>query len=268
MKLDEAYANAAHIPNGMAYPVRWAKDAADFRDRPDIQQIAQLNQPYGPHDRMRFDLFQPPNCTPAKGVFIFVHGGYWLDFDKSYWSHLMAGALGQGWAAAVPSYVLAPEARISEMTQQISQAIQTIAAQIAGPIALAGHSAGGHLVAMQLTNGILPRSVADRIEHVMPISPLGDLRPLLQTSMAAQLNLDPEEATAQSPGLLPREIPAPVTIWVGANERPAFLGQAQWLAAAWESPAVFDQDRHHFDVIDGLADPNSEMMRTLLGGIE
>ena len=47
---------------------------------------------------------------------MFVHGGYWLRFDRDMWSHLAAGAVARGWACAIPSYTLAPEARISAMT--------------------------------------------------------------------------------------------------------------------------------------------------------
>jgi len=57
----------------------------------------------------------------------------------------------------------------------------------------------------------------------------------------------------------------PVTVWVGGDERPVFLDQAGWLAEAWNAELVIDKGRHHFDVIDGLADPDSAMMLALLG---
>ncbi len=87
----------------------------------------------------------PPEGTP-KGLLVFVHGGWWIAFDKSVWSHLAEGAVAAGWAVAMPSYTLAPEARIAEITREIGQAIEAAAARVAGQILLAGHSAGGHLV--------------------------------------------------------------------------------------------------------------------------
>src|SRR3546814_5563195 len=55
--------------------------------------------------------------SPA-GLAVFVHGGYWMAFDKSSWSHLAAGAVARGWAVALPSYTLCPEARISDRSEE------------------------------------------------------------------------------------------------------------------------------------------------------
>jgi hypothetical protein len=57
-----------------------------------------------------------------------------------------------------------------------------------------------------------------------------------------------------------------VTVWVGADERPAFLDQARWLAETWGCGHVVAPGKHHFDVIDALADPDSQMVATLVGG--
>ena len=85
MDLDDAYANAAYITNAEAYPPRWTQAAAAFRAR----HGGELAVPYGESTRQAFDLFRPEGI--ARGVFVFVHGGYWLKFDRSYWSHLAGG---------------------------------------------------------------------------------------------------------------------------------------------------------------------------------
>ncbi len=46
MKLDDAYANAAHIEGADAYPSRWQARAAEFRAR--LGARAQLGVSYGP----------------------------------------------------------------------------------------------------------------------------------------------------------------------------------------------------------------------------
>lgn len=262
MELDDAYANAAHIAGADAYPARWAAQAAAFREAESETGHAWLDHPYGPGEREALDLFWPRG-KPA-GLCVFVHGGYWLRFDRSYWSHLAGGALARGWAVAMPSYDLCPDVTIAEITRQIARAVTTAAAEINGPIALAGHSAGGHLVARMAVAGMLEDDVAQRIHSVVPISPVADLRPLLKTSMNAQLGLDMAAAIGESPVLMqPMDIP--VTVWVGAVERPAFLDQARWLGEAWECPVVEAEGRHHFDVIDALADPESKMVQALTG---
>uniref|UniRef100_UPI002607964D alpha/beta hydrolase n=1 Tax=uncultured Lentibacter sp. TaxID=1659309 RepID=UPI002607964D len=257
--LDDAYANAAYIPEGESYPPRWQAEAAAFRD---AAQSAELDVAYGPAPRQRLDLFRPEGA--AKGLLVFVHGGFWRMLDKSYWSHLAAGALAKGWAVAMPSYTLCPQVRISQITREIAAAVSHAAGAVDGPIALAGHSAGGHLVARMLAKGLLPDAVAGRLSHVMPISPLSDLRPLMQTSMNADFKLDAAEAVAESPIFMGARVDCPVSVWVGGAERPAFLDQARWLSEAWGCALLEDAGKHHFDVVEPLAEPESEMLARLL----
>lgn len=262
MELDDAYANAPHIPEGAQYPARWSVAAEAFRAQMTAKRRAEIGLAYGERARQVFDLFHPEGA--ARGLCIFVHGGYWIRFDRSYWSHLARGALGRGWAVAMPSYDLCPELRIADITRQIARAVTVLAGRIAGPIALTGHSAGGHLVARMAVPGVLPGDVAARLSHVLPISPVADLRPLLQTSMNEQFGLDLAAAEAESPVLM-RPMDVPVTVWVGSNERPVFLDQARWLAEAWNARLEIARGRHHFDVIAALEDPESRMVNRLLG---
>ncbi|MFD1195361.1 alpha/beta hydrolase [Seohaeicola saemankumensis] len=261
-ELDDAYANAAHIPGAADYPPRWERAAAALREGLLEQGLADLDQPYGDSPRQRFDLFHP-GPDPV-GLMVFVHGGYWLRFDKSVWSHLAAGALSRGWAVAMPSYDLCPHVRIADITRQVAKAVTAAAAMVDGPIVLAGHSAGGHLVARMLEPGLLPDGVAARLRRIMSISPVSDLRPLIRTSMNADFKLDEDAAIAESPALMVERLPVPVTVWVGADERPVFLDQARWLAEAWGCAHVVDEGLHHFDVIDALADADSAMIGRLL----
>lgn len=257
--LDDAYANGAYIDGAEAYPPRWARAAEAFRLA--LADRAEIGLSYGDTPRQVYDFFMP-DVSPL-GTLIFVHGGYWRAFDRSSWSHLAAGALAQGWAVAMPSYDLCPEVRISQITQQIGQAIQTIAARTEGPISLAGHSAGGHLVARMLDPEVLPDPVGQRLRAVVPISPLSDLRPLMQTAMNDDFQLDTAEAEAESPLMMTKRLAAQITVWVGAQERPAFLGQARWLSEAWAADLMIAPARHHFDVIDPLAEPDSNLTRLL-----
>ena len=254
--LGDAYANAPHIPLGDAYPRMWAEAAAAMRAARPPEVLR-----YGDHPRQTVDLFQPDGA--ARGLVAFVHGGYWLRFGPSDWSHLALGALSHGWAVALPGYVLAPEARVAAITAMVARALDAAAEAVPGPLRLAGHSAGGHLVARMIMADAAP-ACADRIEAVLPISPVADLRPLVPQPPLADLRLDAREAAAESPALgRPCEGPR-VSIHVGADERPSFLWQAEALAAAWDAPLTVVPDAHHFDVIDALADPDGAMVADLL----
>ena len=85
----------------------------------------------------------------------------------------------------------------------------------------------------------------------------------MQTSMNADLQIDQAEVMAESPVHLPA--PAiPVTVWVGALERPAFLQQAQKLAAAWGCAQFAAPEKHHFNLIEGLTGPQNKLMGAIV----
>jgi len=263
MKNDIAYANADFIPRAADYPDQWADAAREFRETEASIGRARLNTPYGDHEHQKFDLFHPSGRPD--GLVVFVHGGYWHKFDRSYWSHFARGCTLRGFAVAVPSYPLAPDVRISGITRSIAQAVQAAAAMIQGPIHLTGHSAGGHLVARMLcTDVAIDETIRTRFASVTPISPLSDLRPLLETSMNDTLGLDDAEAIAESP-IAHTPLPIPVTTWVGAEERPVFLDQARWLAEKWGHEWRIAPGRHHFDILDDLEHPDSPLVRSILG---
>jgi arylformamidase len=262
---DDAYANAAHIKGAEDYPPRWAAAAAAFREGLATKGRCEPDIGYGAHPRERFDLFLPD--VAPRGLIFFVHGGYWRAFDKSSWSHLAAGGLGQGFAVAMPSYVLCPEVRIAQITQQIARAIELASSRIAGPIHLCGHSAGGHLVSRMLCDDLSWQGgFPARLARVVSISGLHDLRPLLNTAMNDDLRLDQQEARAESPVFCRVSLPVDTIAWVGGDERPAFVEQSRWLARDWGNAEVrIEAGRHHFDVIDALADADSALMAALLG---
>jgi len=139
MDLDLAYTNGAFIAGADAYPARWAAQAQAFRDG--LGARAALGLAYGMAERQHYDLFRPEG--PPRGTVIFVHGGYWKAFHRSDWSHLAAGPLARGWAVAMPSYTLAPEARIAAISAEIAAAVAAIAQATTGPMILTGVVTGG-----------------------------------------------------------------------------------------------------------------------------
>lgn len=261
MRFDEAFANGKFIPDGADYPQRWMKKAQEFRAG--LGARARLGLRYGPADRQWFDLFWPE--TAPAGLMVFIHGGYWMAFGPGDFSHLAAGALARGWAVAMPAYTLAPKARIAAITAEIGTALAAMAATLAGPIVVTGHSAGGHLSARMGCDAVaLDPAVAARLRKIAPISPLADLRPLLETTMNQTLRLDLAGARAESPALMARRRGLAVHVWVGGAERPAFLDQARRLGNAWSCPVTVEPQRHHFDVVEGLETADSLLMQMLL----
>src|SRR4051794_39390913 len=265
---DDAYANGPNIPNGERWPAAWVQPAQAYRDDRQGKGRAKLDLGYGDKARNRFDLFLPEG--PPMGLVVFVHGGFWMRLDNSYWSHLARGSVEGGYAVAMPSYTLCPDVRISEITREIAAAVARAAAMVEGPLFLAGHSAGGHLVTRMISaTSPLPDDVRTRISHTVSISGVHDLRPLMKAAMNAELRIDEAEARVESPALLEPLQNARVTCWVGSAERPEFVRQNALLANIWtglgaKTCIIEEPGRHHFDVIDGLADPDHQLTRTLL----
>lgn len=264
MYTDIDFVNVDFIPGGVAYPDRWHQDGQSYREREAAVGRARLNVPYGAGERQKLDLFHPGG--KPEGLVMFVHGGYWMRFDRGYWSHFAEGLTGRGWAVAMPSYTLAPDARIRAMTLEMARALETAAALVAGPIRLSGHSAGGHLVSrLGCRDVVLDPSVRERLRKAVPISPLSDLRPFLNIAMNDTLGLDAVEAAAESP-ILHDAPDLEVSVWVGAEERPIFIEQAIALSEVWEAELRIDPGRHHFDIIDGLRHPDSPILESILSG--
>lgn len=259
---DDAYAQGIHIEGADAIQAGWAARAAAFRERHEAEVLR-----IGGGERPFVDLYRPKGAV--QGLTMIVHGGYWMAFSGRDFAHLAAGPLAAGQAVAMVSYTLAPEARVAAITAEVASCVWTAAAQVNGPIRLTGHSAGGHLVSRMLCKDVLPDAVAARILHVVSISGVHDLRPLLRTKMNETLHLTASEAAAESPALL---VPRPgvrLTCVVGALERPEFLRQNALLANVWlglgaDTQAVEIPGENHFSIIAGLETPDGHLTRLLL----
>lgn len=270
--LNDAYENGKYIEGGSQMLAGWPAHAATFRAS---WQGALLNQPYGPEPRQRYDLFLPTGgMTAAKGVLIIVHGGYWMALSKDDFSHLAAGPLAHGWAVAMPGYTLAPGARITDITGEIATAVNAImeatASSIKGPLRLAGHSAGGHLVTrMMCRDSALSPQALERLDRVVSISGLHDLRPLQRLAKNSIWQLDDAEVIAESPALLTPRSGIDLACVVGANERPEFIRQTRLLPLLWQGLGIASQtqlvaDENHFSIIDQLTDPASQLCQLII----
>lgn len=266
---DDAYANGTHIPGGSEYPGMWTLKARAFRDEMVRDGRAETSLSYGPAERNRLDIFHPKE--KSRGLVVFIHGGFWRAFDNSSWSHLARGAVEQGYSVALPSYTLCPDIRIGGITAEIGKAISLAASRVDGPIRLTGHSAGGHLASrMVCKNTPLEGGVVSRVERVVSISGVHDLRPLMRTAMNETLRIDRMEALTESPALLEPLDGTQIVCWVGGGERQEFLRQNALLANIWNglgaaTASVEEPDRHHFNVIDGLQDPAHPLTCTVCG---
>ena len=119
------------------------------------QLRGQLDVRYGEQPGEALDVFAARQ--PNSPVLVFIHGGYWRALDKSDVSFVAPAFVDAGAMVVVPNYALCPAVTIETIALQLTRALAWAwrhAAEHGGDpqrIAVAGHSAGGHLAAMMLS---------------------------------------------------------------------------------------------------------------------
>jgi arylformamidase len=260
------YNNRELVPDHPQYMARWAEASARARAR----MTCYLDRAYGQQPGETVDIF--PARKGDGSCMMFIHGGYWRALDKKDFSFLAPAWVDAGVSLAVVNYDLCPRVAMDEIVRQMLRASRWLwlHAEEYGMdpdrLYVAGHSAGGHLTAMLMCalwpvfDRALPK---DLWKGALAISGLYDLRPLLEVEwLNGDLRLDAESALKLSPAFLPAATRAPVMSCVGGDESREFLRQNALLGSRWRAAFAGDiamPGKHHFSVIDGLADQRSAL---------
>lgn len=251
--LEAEYNNRALVPEHPAIFERWQRDSAALR----AATHCALDLAYGSEPRQQLDLF---HATNPRGTVVFIHGGYWRSLDKSTFSFLAKPFLDAELSVAMINYRLCPSVPIDKIVDDCRQALAWLIANgrahelPVDRIALAGHSAGGHLVSMLYATDWRRLGIDTRgLIGGMALSGVYDLDPLLECSMNADLHLNHHIARANSPVKLAPSLAIPLELAVGANESPAFVNQSRLLAQAW--PQICTkvdevENANHFTIVD------------------
>jgi len=281
--LEAQYNNRALVPDHGRFLASWAEASALVRG----QARCALDLRYGPDPKSTLDVF-PAEGAPAGGapVLIFIHGGYWRALDKSDFSFVAPSFTADGAMVVVPNYDLCPEASVEhitlQMTQAVAWAVQHAAEHGGDPqrMAVAGHSAGGHLVAMMLS--CRWKDVGTTLGFEMPAQPLAgglaisglyDLEPIRHVPfLQSDLKLTPASVARLSPAFFPRPKAGKLYTTVGLDESSEFLRQNTLIRDVWGPTAVPVCEtlpgKHHFSVLESLVDPAGrlhELALRLLG---
>jgi arylformamidase len=257
-----AYNNLAHVGPDFARQKTegWGAASAMLRS----QRPQHLDLAYAPGERTKWDLY--PGADPQAPCFIHIHGGYWQRGSKETFACLAEGVLAKGWSAALPGYTLAPEASLTQITNELRMAFDWFDAHapdhgIEGPVIVTGWSAGGHLTALMLEHR--------KVMAGLTISGVFDLAPLRDSPhVNDKVRLTEVEVETLSPVRRPG-INKPFSIAYGTGELPAMIAssldyhafRARMHLAGELIPVV---DANHFTILDGLGDPDSGLTRAIL----
>ena len=262
--LDAQYNNRALVPNHAEVMASWARASAVTREG---ASAALLDVRYGAEPGQTLDVF--PAGAPKAPILIFIHGGYWRSLDKADHSFVAPSFNADGAMVVVPNYGLCPALSIEQIALQLTAAVVWVhrhGAELGGDpsrIALAGHSAGGHLAAMLLS--CRWKEVADDLPLQplaggLSISGLYDMEPLRHTPfLQGDLRLTPSAVARLSPAFFPRPKAAKLYATVGLDESSEFLRQNRLIRDVWGPTAVpvceTIPGANHFTILAGLADP-------------
>ncbi len=255
---DAAYDNNAAVANSAA--LIEARNAASAAYRK--AHSGALDIPYAPGARTAFDLY--PAADPGAPCLVFIHGGYWLRNSRELFAAYAEGLAQHGWSIALPGYTLAPQASLTAIVQEIGAALDWFARHgpahgVAGPVVLAGWSAGAQLAVLHLGHRLVAAGLA--------ISGVYDLKPLRDTALNDVLKLTDAEVAALSPVRSPPASLKPLAIAYGTHELPALVHDSRKLhalrsAAHAPGPLLPIAGADHFSILEQLRRPNGQLVRT------
>lgn len=272
---DAQYNNRARIADHAHVFERWKAASALAR----AESVARLDLPYGDGEGETLDVF--PAAAPGAPVLVFIHGGYWRALDKADHSFVAPSFVNDGAMVVVPNYALAPAVTLEHITLQLARALAWVwrhAAEHGGDpqrIAVVGHSAGGHAVAMllscrwpQLASDLPPQLLTKGLA----ISGLYDLEPLRHAPfLQGDLRLTPATVRRLSPAFFPRP-KGTLYAAVGADESDEFLRQNQLIRDVWGPTAVpvceTVPHTNHLTILHNLADPDGRLHELALRLLE
>jgi arylformamidase len=273
-ELARRYNNGAAVPDwATTFLPRWQRESERVR----LDASGARNLAYGPQPRNRLDVFAPNGTPPETGwpALIFIHGGYWQYLSKDDWSVIAAPFVANGMAAVIVGYTLCPQTTIRGIASEVEAAVSHVFKHATHlnldreKLALAGHSAGGHLAAWCMTVDWVAHGLpATPFAAVTAISGLFDLEPLVPIYLNDALKLTHDEALAMSPAYRNRRVDCPFTAAVGGAELEEFLRQNQLIGAHWKNvnewqiPAL-----NHFTIIDELTREDSALFKRVASGL-
>lgn len=269
--IERGYNNRAAVPDHQQWLDQFVARSESAREalRPSIDVR------YGSGPKETLDLYVP--TTPARGTFMFIHGGWWRALDKSDHAFVAPVFVAAGCAVAVINYDLCPDVTIATIIEQCRHAVLWLMRDGPSrgapmPLVIGGHSAGGHLTAMMYATNWRGRGLSQTpFAGGVSLSGVHDLEPLVQFSHNVDFRLDETEARRLSPARHQPLTDAPLLLAVGADETSEFVRQADLMWDAWphnhpsgvQAPLRI-ANRHHFSVVLDYTDPASALTQATL----
>jgi arylformamidase len=269
---EKQYNNRVAVPEHGDFIQAWVERSEGYRKR---ASNAVLNVSYGNQERQLLDIF--PLQQSKAPVHVFIHGGYWQALSKDSFSFFAQTVNTQGECAVILNYGLCPQFSVSQITQQIFDALVWVYKNISrfggdpDNMQLTGHSAGGHLLACMLTKNWSHCGVKHPpFRQMNALSGLYDLQPLVSTSINAALKLDLQSALENSPLYQSLWNPSPdfrLNLLVGELESDEYRRQSMELFSQWQRSFFISSQiasrTHHFSILDAFLERHYQALEMM-----
>ena len=264
IELDAAYDQSSYAPLGGQIQARRATNSEEVRRRlGEPQRVA-----YGPSAIEKLDIFR--TSKPNAPVFVFVHGGAWLNGESKNFHFAAENITTTGANYVALDFIAAEAAKgdIRIMAEQVKRAIAWVyknAASFGGDpnrMYLCGQSSGAHLSGVALVTDWqkefgLP---ADIIKAGCLLSGMYEMKPVRLSARAKYVKFDDAMEESMSTIRHLERLRAPITVIYGTNETPEFQRQSREFAAAVKAagkPVTLIVASHcnHYEVHETLMNP-------------
>lgn len=187
----------------------------------------ELNVSYDETANAKIDFFYPKeNNDNIDGlpIVIFIHGGYWIEGDRSFYSCIAKPYSHQPCIVAVLGYELSSEViKVPDIENQCVKAFEFLQKKFpTSKWIVSGHSAGAYLTCCIASYDHLSKN----IHAILPLSGIYNVEDLAMTSVSTALLL----SDLKSQNLLLRKLQLvdsqKVYIFLGQHESPVFHYQA------------------------------------------
>jgi arylformamidase len=266
------YNPQAAFPNFKADQTNRAATNADALAR----LMRRADQAYGDHPLRKVDVY--PGATGGKPtpVHVFFHGGYWRAQDKENFALIAAALVAAGITAVVANYELCPASTLDGAAESAIAAVDWTRREATGfggdpdRISLSGHSAGAHLVAECMAHdwagaGVDPAFIVGAVM----ISGIYDPRPVMRTTVNAEVRLTEDVALRRDVERRPVFAKCPATLFVGGLEPWHWIEQtyrySHHLHRSGMNPEVHTLPRWgHFDILNEFTEAGSPILNAVI----
>ena len=263
-QLNDQYNTRLQVPDYASYFDRWER-----LSRQTAEQNTMLKDiPFGAHPEERLDIFPSKNLHSK--TLVFIHGGYWHLLDKSMFHFLAGHFLKNNVTTVLINYPLAPQASIDEIGVSCRKALQWLHDNIIDyngdptELYLMGHSAGGHLVSM-----LLSEEEAKFVRAAISLSGLFRLEPVMLSYLNDSIGMDRENALNNSSVFLNPAGDCRLLLVTGTDESDEFKAQGEELYNNWKSKCSHIEylevpQKNHYSILDAVIEKDSSLQSAII----